>query len=379
MASVAMVYPSSGPFTVAASPRQVLLLPRTPLQAVAVPYARQTSVRCLEAQVPGAALRELSLNGLANAQNSVHQQEQKLHRWSATPLGGDGYKARTASFAPAMTARATPRTAATPRTEREQSILARPTLPPSAMPSSLEALLPTLGHMPVTFTSGSGKKFRVLCYGDSLTVGWYLQGKQYEPYGRALAESLGSVLACEVIVCGHSGHTAEQMVANADKLAVEDVGGLLAKGLRRCLNELVHRPDLVLIMAGTNDLGKYADPQRVLEDLVKLHGMCHSAGVPTIAIAPPKAPKALKGTPFEARRSSLQTMLSSWVHTSPGTAAFVDPAELVAPVKGGPCWDPDGLHLSPAGSRLLGQRLAKTIAPLLLRMGRALTAKQQVR
>lgn len=291
--------------------------------------------RATRTEAPGpicVALAEVPLARVLNAQNIVPQQQMK----------------RCYSFSPPTTAPPSP------------ALTARP--------------LSAVGHMPISFTSGNGngRKIRVLCYGDSLTVGWYLQGRQYEPYGRSLAEHLGEVLsACEVTVCGHSGHTAEQMVANADKLAVEDVGGRLGKGLRRCLDEAVHRPDLVLIMAGTNDLGRHADPSRVLEDLVKLHGICHSRGVPTVAIAPPQAPRAPKGSAFEVSRSRLQSILSHWVHGAAGAAAFVDPAELVPAVAGGACWDPDGLHLSPAGQRLLGKRLSTILSPLLLRLARA--------
>jgi len=37
----------------------------------------------------------------------------------------------------------------------------------------------------------------------------------------------------------------------------------------------------------------------------------------------------------------------------------------VPSAKGSCLWDPDGLHLAPAGSWLLGQRLALRIAPML--------------
>lgn len=239
-------------------------------------------------------------------------------------------------------------------------------LPLSSLP------LQTLGHMPVSFEGCNNprpgaRKCRVLCYGDSLTAGFCSKGRQYEPYGRSLAEALSEVLgSCEVSVCGHSGHTAAEMVANLDRLAVEDVGGLLGKGLRRSLDEAVHRPDLVIIMAGTNDLGQNAGPQRIIEDLAQLHGVCHSRGVPTVAVSPPPAPRAAENSSFEVRRKSLQDLLINWVHSSPGAAAFVNPSELVPAVLGGSAWDPDGLHLSPAGSRLLGQRLAEVLTPMLL-------------
>jgi len=227
-----------------------------------------------------------------------------------------------------------------------------------------------MGQMPVSFYAGAAGStvFRVLCYGDSLTVGFYDNGRQYEPYGRTLAEALATALggvAVEVLVCGQSGHTAADMVSNLDSSAVEDVGSLLSKGLRRALNEQARRPDLVIIMAGTNDLGREFRVPAVLDDLMRLHSACHASGVPTLAVAPPPAPRAPSGSSFEEARRSLAGLLARWARTSAGVAAFVNPADLVPATSGGRLWDPDGLHLAPSGSQLLGQRLARVAAPLL--------------
>lgn len=236
--------------------------------------------------------------------------------------------------------------------------------------------LPALGPMPVSFQasvapvacSGIGRSYRVLCYGDSLTAGFCVEGRQYEPYGRALAETLGAagLAACEVAVCGHSGHTAAEMVVNQDAAAVEDIGGMVGKGLRRILEE-EPTPDLVLLMAGTNDIGREAHPQTILDDICRLHAMCHACGVRTVALAPPPAPRAAAGSSWETRRRQLSGLLAKWARggRAAGVAALVDPGELVPSAMGSSLWDLDGLHLSPSGSRLLGQRLAQLVGPLL--------------
>mmetsp|Transcript_101831 Transcript_101831/g.263159 ORF Transcript_101831/g.263159 Transcript_101831/m.263159 type:complete len:389 (-) Transcript_101831:409-1575(-) len=230
--------------------------------------------------------------------------------------------------------------------------------------------MPSIGPMPVSFCSRAqpavGQPARkVLCYGDSLTAGFCAEGRKYAPYGRALAEALSAASggsACEVFVNGHSGHTTEQMVSNLNELAVSDVGGMIGKGLRRCLDEV--RPDLVVIMTGTNDLGRDAHPQTVLEDISRLHAECHVRGVPTVAIAPPPAPRAPQGSAFESNRRRLVSLLSNWARSAYQTLTFVDPAEIVPAVAGARVWDPDQLHFSPAGSHLLAQRLSKLLATL---------------
>lgn len=230
--------------------------------------------------------------------------------------------------------------------------------------------LAAMGQMPVSFRAGGASRasFRVLCYGDSLTVGFFDNGRQYEPYGRTLADALAAAAggaSVEVLVCGQSGHTAADMVRNLDAQVVEDVGGLLSKGLRRALAEQPRRPDLVVIMAGTNDLGRNFQPPVVLDDLCQLHAACHARGVATLAVAPPPAPKALRG-PFEEARRRLVALLAAWARAAPAVAAFLNAGELVPAAMGSHLWDPDGLHYSPAGSQLLGQRLASAVAQVLL-------------
>merc|ERR1719341_2141705 len=105
-----------------------------------------------------------------------------------------------------------------------------------------------LAHMPVVFSAGgqlargnataaAPPPRRILCYGDSLTVGFCCGGKFFEPYGRTMARTLGcSGLACSVSVCGLSGASAEEML-NASRGSFVDVTGCRCKGLATILNE----------------------------------------------------------------------------------------------------------------------------------------------
>lgn len=240
-----------------------------------------------------------------------------------------------------------------------------------SVPNSLSVpkRLADMGQMPVSFRSGTAElaTVRVLCYGDSLTVGFFDNGRQYEPYGRALADALAAALnkSVEVLVCGQSGHTANEMARNLDAPVLTDVGGLLSKGLRHVLREQKQKPHLVLIMAGTNDLGREYKPPAVLADVRRLHAACHECGVPTVAMSPPPAPRALQSA-FEENRRCLLGLLQKFAACHyPKTRDFINPSELVPAVLGSPMWDLDGLHFSPAGSKLLGQRLASFVAQVL--------------
>eukprot|EP00446_Apocalathium_sp_SHHI-4_P022023 CAMPEP_0177268726 /NCGR_PEP_ID=MMETSP0367-20130122/63967_1 /TAXON_ID=447022 ORGANISM="Scrippsiella hangoei-like, Strain SHHI-4" /NCGR_SAMPLE_ID=MMETSP0367 /ASSEMBLY_ACC=CAM_ASM_000362 /LENGTH=330 /DNA_ID=CAMNT_0018724373 /DNA_START=8 /DNA_END=997 /DNA_ORIENTATION=+ len=220
-----------------------------------------------------------------------------------------------------------------------------------------------LASMPVTVNSGSGSGDvrRVLCYGDSLTAGFASSGTFFEPYGRAMAEGLAAVgVQCEVSICGLSGKTAREMVATAETSLVDIVGNR-GKGLARAIDE--DGPfDLVLIMAGTNDMGLGYQDSYVLQDLKVLHRVCHDRGVPTVALAPPPAPCGGSGREVQRRRF-LYSLRATLLRT-PGTVAVVDPADLVAAACS-QLWEPDGLHFSPQGSRQFGHGLAELVAERL--------------
>lgn len=231
--------------------------------------------------------------------------------------------------------------------------------------------------MPVAFArqGASGSRVRVVCYGDSLTAGFFAGGRLYAPYGRDMADVLAAAAggsprsAPAVSVCGHSGHTAKEMVSNLDVEAAVDVGGNHGQGLRRILlglEQAGQRPGLALIMAGTNDLGVGRDPDAIFSDVRQLHLVCHTRGVRTVILTVPPAPRCLRG-PWEDGRRRLNALLATWAATAaPDVAAVVDTgAVLLPPGQSAHLWDPDGLHFSAAGSRVLGHSLARGLAPLI--------------
>ncbi|CAE8718428.1 unnamed protein product [Polarella glacialis] len=228
----------------------------------------------------------------------------------------------------------------------------RPLLPPRAL-----AVMPI--HLRAS-SQGGQPLCRILCYGDSLTVGYCSNGQLFEPYGRAMSEALAAAgFACEVSICGHSGKTTHEMVAALGGRLV-DIVGCQGQGLEQILAEQEY--DLVIIMSGTNDMGMGASQDAILTDLSRLHSACHDRGVPTVALAPPPAP--IGGPQREVARRCLADRIRALAASSPGMLACIDPADLVP--MGLAFWERDGLHFSPAGSCLLGERLAAVAAEKLL-------------
>jgi len=203
---------------------------------------------------------------------------------------------------------------------------------------------------------GGDKPRRILCYGDSLTAGFYNGGTAFEPYGQTLSRELSAWGGqCDVAVCGLSGKTATECVQGMNAPWITDITGRGGKGIDRILTE--EGPfDLVIIMLGTNDLGQGQSPDMILNSISKMHSACHRYNIPTIAVAPPTVDYGQT----RAVRQQLAQVLATWTHATAGVVAFID-CEDLCPRHERRLWEPDQLHLSPAGSQALGRRMARWV------------------
>jgi len=230
---------------------------------------------------------------------------------------------------------------------------------PQVFPQGPAARMP---DDPVLFSAGpsAGSVCRILCYGDSLTAGFFSEGQYFEPYGRTMVEQIGAAgRSCEVTVCGLNGLTAAEMACAMGSTLV-DVCGIHWKGLARVLKE--DGPfDLAIIMAGTNDLPNVVRRQALSQNIRCLHAVCHEHGVPTLALAPPPIPKM--SALWEVERQLLVRRLEAELMALRYTVACVDPAEIVHAANAS-LWDADGLHFSQLGSCALGLGLAKVVVKL---------------
>merc|ERR1719456_588140 len=103
----------------------------------------------------------------------------------------------------------------------------------------------------------------------------------YEPYSKSLVPALASAGICaEVVGCGLCGLTAVEMARGLDSPQLQDNFGRVGPGLRHLLAE--QDPfDLVIIMAGTNDLGgRHSSAEEVLASLKSMHAACWAKGTP---------------------------------------------------------------------------------------------------
>jgi len=187
-----------------------------------------------------------------------------------------------------------------------------------------------------------------------------MRGAAFEPYGKTLGGALTKAgVASEVWSCGLCGFTAHEMVAEInDRETHADAVWQVGTGLAWLLDNTDPLPDLVLIMAGTNDLRKGIDAHRTLLAVKELHLACHARGVATIALAAP--------LPQRGRQQKFSKLLRSWCAQQPSVQAFFDPEEILQRGRGSRYWEADTLHFTAHGSKQLATKLAGAIAPMLL-------------
>mmetsp|Transcript_39606 Transcript_39606/g.109102 ORF Transcript_39606/g.109102 Transcript_39606/m.109102 type:complete len:427 (-) Transcript_39606:68-1348(-) len=204
---------------------------------------------------------------------------------------------------------------------------------------------------------GSGRP-KILCYGDSMTAGFYNSGLQFSPYGETLAKRLPAT----VWVNGLSGYTATLMARSVSEKGLVDLTRHVGWGVKRILRE--KGPfDLMLIMAGTNDLLRGHSPDSAFEAVKALHTACHNMGVRTVALSVPPGWRGMGEQDYAARWSRLNRLIRRWC--GEGKVAFVDVAKLVPYGKHNGFWAEDGIHFTPRGSELLATKLDPILRPFL--------------
>merc|ERR1719329_1934539 len=156
-------------------------------------------------------------------------------------------------------------------------------------------------------------KRKILLYGDSLTAGYCAFGDKFAPYGLWLAESLTADFGIEVWSCGFSGRTAEEMASSACRArSITDVVKRKGQGLEYILRRPGADFDLVLLMAGTNDLAKSSDADEMFEFIRALHRLCHEVGgARTVALAVPPNRIGLRDDNYRKDREALNNKLGA--------------------------------------------------------------------
>lgn len=180
----------------------------------------------------------------------------------------------------------------------------------------------------------------IITFGDSLTVGYQLPSGDNPagtptPYGRFLQTLIGP--SAEVIISGVNG----------------ELTGEMAMRLGR--DVITSKPDYVVILGGSNDLGWNAQPAAIMRNLAAMYERCRAAGITPVGVTVP----SIRG--FDALippRQALNRLIDDYCRAKPQPIIdlFTATAESKT-LRLAEHYSNDGLHLTTEGYRLFAERL----------------------
>eukprot|EP00741_Cyanophora_paradoxa_P003858 tig00000718_g3752.t1 len=210
---------------------------------------------------------------------------------------------------------------------------------------------------------------RILCFGDSLTEGYYGWGREggpfFAPYTVRLQELLDGLGAKRPILVENAGRSGEVATAT------------MHSRLEALLQE---RPPghyaWVVILGGANDLVRAVPAERVAEALGGLHALARSRGARTVALTVPEldsptpAFSELQTPAIRTKREAINGALRGMCGGGAGAPLLLDVAAALPqhsepdPAARARLWD-DGVHLTPEGYARLGELVFDVLRPHL--------------
>jgi lysophospholipase L1-like esterase len=216
---------------------------------------------------------------------------------------------------------------------------------------------PTLKREP----SSGGATFNIVCFGDSLTEGYSNFGRSFQPYSDSLRDELNNV------------------IYNGDKMSVtcESIGfsGYTTDELRQKMNKhqatFLDDVDLILVMAGTNDIGLGLNFFDTIENIQSIHQSAWSRGIDTVAMTIPESRVTVRPGEYQNRRKALNEAIQTDIAVvEKDLCHFIDigalnPFNDEQDAEGNYHWDNDGLHMTAAGYAKFGKLLAPLLKPII--------------
>jgi lysophospholipase L1-like esterase len=181
--------------------------------------------------------------------------------------------------------------------------------------------------------------YRILCVGDSLTVGAWKD----ESSNLWKASSYGGFLQSELASQAYEGVAVK--VAAFCGATTEDISKLLQEELAASAAW-----DLVFIMAGTNDYARGKQEADIVRAVQDFHYRCHSRGIKSAILLPPL---------IGGRTSKTLThLLHEWAYARRGNVSILADTALLVPLTDGSNRAVDGLHFTSKGSARLAHGLS---------------------
>eukprot|EP00440_Ansanella_granifera_P040876 gb/GFBE01044324.1/.p1 GENE.gb/GFBE01044324.1/~~gb/GFBE01044324.1/.p1 ORF type:complete len:470 (+),score=71.99 gb/GFBE01044324.1/:1-1410(+) len=313
--------------------------------------------------------------------------------------------AATARAAVSSTTVAPPRVQPTPPASPSRVFRAAQSVSVSPRGVTAAAIAGALGSLPAeggvgrphmsAAAPGSKQKPSVLAFGDSLTLGWTYQNGPTKPYSDPLQQLL-ALPEGSVVSAGQSGQKASAMAPRlrnelARGCCFDGMNAESAEGVRAAMQNYLQgarqrrtscsnfapsqdgRPwDIVVILAGTNDLRMSSQPEAVLQELLALHSIVRAAGASCVAVTVPQCgpDDAAAGSLTGHRRVVNDGLRAAAAASMQGRGPNLTLADFDMELSRLPKPQRDALftdtvHFSEEGYKLLASVVQKALLPLL--------------
>lgn len=198
---------------------------------------------------------------------------------------------------------------------------------------------------------------KVFCFGDSLTSGSSPPLIESFPYGPHLEREIRNLSGKQDTMVrwkGYPGWTASNLSQEG--------------GLGAILDDIQSKTgtnvDLVVILAGTNDLAYETNPDTIFNSIKAIHEIAHNRNIHTLALGVPDSAWQRQSVETAKVASEVNMKLQEWSGAISVPSDFEPfPIQTFDPSSG--YWAPDGLHFSPQGYQYLGERVAPKVTTML--------------
>ncbi|CAI7677053.1 unnamed protein product [Penicillium manginii] len=200
------------------------------------------------------------------------------------------------------------------------------------------------------------EKLSILCFGNSLTAGYYNFGEHYHPYAGKLKEIIQPVIPTTEITTDIAGLPGDLVCFPGSFIS-------------RIAEQTVRKKyDWVIFLGGTNDIGHGKPTDDIVTGLQKAWSMALDSGAKVLGLTIPEC--AAKITRIDDKRNEVNRRILA--HKADGFFAFdlhaAIPYHSASKEFQNKVFD-DGLHLTPHGYDLMGQAIGEHLAGLLRSSG----------
>ena len=201
-------------------------------------------------------------------------------------------------------------------------------------------------------------ELRILCFGASITAGYYAFGLHSHPYAIQLYTRLQASLPDTKLTIDVDGLSGDRVI-----------GGQYFS--RLATRSPPHAPvvyDWIIIQAGGNDLGWGFQPPRIFEELKRLWAVARSAKMKVMALTVTETAEGSWNEKTRAKYEALNRMVLDSEDREEGiwvgdVCAKVPYASMDEEMRK-KVWD-DGLHLKPKGYDMMGDAIAERLIEIL--------------